>query len=314
MASTILPGSFVLPDGVHLPAIGLGTFQGEEGNSQVREVVAKALSLGYRHLDGAAAYGNEREIGEGIRDSGIPREEIFITSKLSLNDLQVDFVDLYLMHFPHAYSTDSSHNTLRHQDSDAKRPVIDFELSRMYTATWRAMEELVDNGKAKFIGLSNFNILKTKRILEIARIRPVVNQVELHPYLPQKELVAFCHSEHIMPVAHQPLGGRPVAAVNPNASRPGPIMDKQVLHIASEIGKTPAQVLLSWLIQRGIPSVPKSAQEDHLKQNLNICKLSDDHFQRLNNISDLSGTVRYLDPLNHIGFDIFDEDEDQPVY
>ena len=175
------------------------------------------------------------------------------------------------------------------------------------------MEKLVDNGKARFIGLSNFNILKTKRILEIARIRPVANQVELHPYLPQNELVAFCHREHIMPIAHQPLGGRPVAAVNPNADRPGPLVDKHVLQIASETGQTPAQVLLSWLVQRGIPAVPKSVQEDHLEQNLRIFKLTDDQFERMNNILESNETVRYLDPQSHIGFDIFDENEDQPV-
>ena len=175
------------------------------------------------------------------------------------------------------------------------------------------MEHLVDIGKTKFIGLSNFNILKTKRILEVARIRPVVNQVELHPYLPQKDLVDFCHREHIIPVAHQPLGGRLVTAVNPNNSRPAPMVNRQVLQIARETGKAPAQVLLSWLVQRGIPTVPKSVQEDHLKENLQVFELSDDQLQRMNNIFESSDTVRYLDPQNHIGFDVFDENEDQTV-
>ncbi|KAI8317656.1 alcohol dehydrogenase [Colletotrichum sp. SAR11_240] len=143
------PQTFTLNNGRKVPAVGFGTFQGTEGNSKVKDAVKLALSLGYRHIDGANAYGNEKDIGEAIEESGIPREEIFVTSKL-------------------------------HPSGNGK-PVIDYDLSRRYPETWQAMEKLVDSGKARSIGLSNFNVLKTKRILEVAKIVPAVNQVELHP-------------------------------------------------------------------------------------------------------------------------------------
>ncbi|KAI0529859.1 NADP-dependent oxidoreductase domain-containing protein [Xylaria digitata] len=145
-----MPKYFVLNDGYKAPSVGLGIFQGDEGNSKVKEAVKLALKLGYRHIDDAAAYGNEREIGQGIKESGVPREEIFVTSKLpqtahapasvekalsqTLKDADLDYVDLYLMHFLHAYKADEDLKTIRHASGNGK-PVIDYDLSRNYAST-----------------------------------------------------------------------------------------------------------------------------------------------------------------------------------
>ncbi|OCK74784.1 Aldo/keto reductase [Lepidopterella palustris CBS 459.81] len=152
-------------------------------------------------------------------------------------------------------------------------------------------------------GLSNFNILKTKRILEIARIRPALNQAELHPYLPQSDLLHFFTQQGIHITAHQPLGGRPVAAVNPNADRPGALSDPDIAQIASAYGKVPAQVLLSWAVQRGTSVVPKTVHVDRMVENRDLFRLSDEHMTRIERIAEVKGAVRYLNPRNHIGFD-----------
>ncbi|MCJ1378549.1 hypothetical protein MMC17_001648 [Xylographa soralifera] len=344
----MMKAGFMLNNGCTIPAIGLGTFQGEEDNSKVKEIVLAALEKGYRHIDTASAYGNEKDVGLAIRESSIPRDEIFITTKLygdvigcldqfahydraqtwhkpsdvakalqrSLDDLLLDYgtgsLDLYLIHFPYAYATGPTNNTLRHSSGNGK-PVIDYELSRAYPEVWKAMEALVDDGKAKAIGLSNFNILKTKRILRSARITPAVNQVELHPYLPQQELLEFCNQNGILLVAHQPLGGRPLGLVSPNASRPGPLEDSKILEMAAESGRTPAQLILSWAIQRGTAVIPKTSNKLRLAENLEIAVLNEKDFETINSLAREANTIRYLDPKGHVGFDVFDELRDEPV-
>ncbi|SPQ25705.1 80cd6532-9d7f-4fa3-bb68-de2949bee57c [Thermothielavioides terrestris] len=160
------------------------------------------------------------------------------------------------------------------------------------------MERLVESGKARAIGLSNFNILKTKRILEVARIIPAVNQVEIHPYFPQRELLEFSSRHGILLMAHQPLGGRPVTVVRAHSDEPFPTEDPTVC--------------LSWAVQRGIPVIPKSVQEEHMKQNLQLKRLPDDAFRAVDDITLKRRPIRFLDPSRHLGFDIFDEDNDQP--
>ncbi|KAK2853300.1 hypothetical protein FQN49_005210 [Arthroderma sp. PD_2] len=140
-----------------------------------------------------------------------------------------------------------------------------------------------------------------KRILEIATIRPAVNQVELHPYLPQTGLLNFCVREGVHVMAHQPLGGRPVAVVSPNADHPGPLTDQDVADIATAYGKSPAQVMLSWAIQRGTSVVPKTVHDNRMRENRQLFRLSDEHMKRINTLSERKGDVRFLDPRNHIG-------------
>ncbi|KAK2758998.1 hypothetical protein FQN54_003096 [Arachnomyces sp. PD_36] len=323
-----LSGPFDI-QGISLPAVGLGTFQGDAGNGKVKETVLKALKCGYRHIDTASAYGNEQEVGDAIKESGIPRVNIFLTTKLaqtwhgvsdveraldrSLELLGSDYVDLYLMHFPHAYLAGPKNSTIRHPDG---KPIIDYELSRDYSSTWAAMERLVDKGKARLIGVSNFNILKLRKLLETARIPPAVNQVELHPYLPQLDLVNFCTQRSIHVMAHQPLGGKPVAAVNTNADIPGPLYDSEfekISQIAARYQISPAQVILSWLVQLKVSVIPKTVHESRLLENLDLTTLTKEDMMQITNLSKMKREVRYLDPRNHIGFDIFDEDNDQPV-
>ncbi|KAH6678873.1 aldo-keto reductase [Plectosphaerella plurivora] len=306
-----LPARFTLSNGLQVPFVGLGTFQGDEGNGKVKDAVKLAIRLGYRHIDGASAYGNEKEIGEALNESGVTREELNITSKLAqtwhepadvekaldktLKDLQLNYGKLIVTNISSNYGLTNS----------GLQPVIDHDLSRRYTVTWAAMEKLVDSGKARSIDkrLSNFNLLKTRRIVEVARITPAVNQVELHPFLSQKELLEYSQSKGIRLMAHQPLGGRPVSV----------LMFLQIKAVAEQLGMTPAQVCLAWSVQKGVPVVPKSVTEAHLVQNLQLKELPESLFQIVDGLSAAKGHLRFLDPSHHLGFDIFDETEDQPT-
>ncbi|TGO54277.1 hypothetical protein BOTNAR_0272g00030 [Botryotinia narcissicola] len=252
---------FRLVNGSTLPANGLGTFQGNDGNEKVKNIVKAAIQAGVQ------SWHEPKDVERAL--------------DLCLKALGLEYVDLYLMHFPHAYLPGPNNGTIRHPSGNEK-PVIDYERSRKYTETWQAMEKLVDSG------LSNFNILKTKQILEVARIRPAVNQVEAHPYFPQHELLEFCKKEHIHLMAHQPLGGKPVGVVAPHADIPGPLFDTKIAQIADQTNMSPAQVILSWAVQRGISVIPKTSNESRLSENLSIAPLSEEHFAI---IDDLTTTI-----------------------
>ncbi|KAL2786237.1 Aldo/keto reductase [Aspergillus keveii] len=328
------PDSFPLKNTtVRIPSRGLGTFQVDPTlypDNSVKDSVLQALRLGYRHIDAAFGYGwgsVEREIGEAIRESGIPRDELFIVTKLhncfhkpedvainmdmSLENFGLSYVDLYLMHFPYAYAITEGYGTQRTEDG---KPVIDIPRSRAYDATWTAMERLVDDGKAKLIGVSNFSSPKLERLLKTARIHPVVNQVEIHPYFPQKGLVEYCQAKEIHVTAHCPLGGAPIPVLI-GRKGPGPLEDSEILRIAAKYNKTPAQVILCHTICRGISVIPKTNNTRRIVENFDILfDLSDDDFLTIDRLVGERGEhgVRNLETRDYLGFDNFNELIEEP--
>mmetsp|Transcript_1237 Transcript_1237/g.1652 ORF Transcript_1237/g.1652 Transcript_1237/m.1652 type:complete len:265 (-) Transcript_1237:623-1417(-) len=208
----------ILSSGEKMPIIGLGTWKGKPG--MVEKAVLEALKAGYRHIDCAAVYGNEKEVGAALKiafDSGIvTREEVFITGKLwntfhkpqhvkdalaaSLRDLRLDYLDLYLIHWPIAFEFSGDELFPKDKDGNLKYS------EDSYLKTWKAMEECVDEGLVKSIGLSNFNSVQIKQILSASRYLPAVLQVESHPYLTQEKLIEFCNEQNIAVTAYSPLG------------------------------------------------------------------------------------------------------------
>ncbi|KAJ3115582.1 hypothetical protein HDU96_000406 [Phlyctochytrium bullatum] len=294
--------SFPLSSGFSIPSVGLGTCKaphersgyllngtGKAGPNEVGEAVKKAIALGYRHFDLAFAYENEKEIGAAFKEafaSGVvDRSSLFITSKLwntfhhpddvpkgfekTLSDLGLDYLDLYIIHWPLSFKNRGDGNSAK--DENGK-----FILENIPTIdTWRAMEKLVDSGKVRTIGVSNFSATKLKELLAEARIKPAVNQVELHPYLPQHDLLEFSAKHNIHLTAYSPLGS--------GQAEPNLLKDEVVTEIAKKNGKTPAQVLISWAAQRGTSVIPKSSNPTRLAENLAVFALNEEDFAALNN-------------------------------
>ncbi len=275
---------FHLSNGEPIPALGLGTWK--SAPQVVGQAVEQALDLGYRHFDCAAIYGNEAEIGATLAGSFtkglVKREELWITSKLwsnahhpgavlpalqkTLQDLGLDYLDLYLIHWPVVIEPQVGFP----KSGDQLLPFTPASLE----GTWRALEQAVDLGLCHHIGVSNFSLKKLEMLLSMARIRPAVNQVELHPYLQQLELLTFAQSQNILLTAYSPLGSGDRPAAFQKAEEPKLLADPVINAIATEQGCSAAQVLLAWAIQRGIPTIPKSVNPERLQQNLRAADIT----------------------------------------
>ncbi|KAI8983405.1 Aldo/keto reductase [Trametes punicea] len=275
MSSTTSP-QFQLNNGMTIPAIGVGCWLGTAGEGEhVTRMVEDALGLGYRHIDTRSdrpLAGNEESVGKALKNTTVPRGDIFLTTKLDQNDhgrvqealntslskLGVDYVDLYLMHWPMAI--DASGRTLQPDESPT------------FVETWHEMEKSLAQGKAKAIGVSNFSIKTLSELLPHANVVPAVNQVELHPCLPQHDLLAFCADKGILLTAYTPLGKHKFAddpTIRAIAEAHGP-------------GVTSVQVLLSWGVQRGTAVIPKTLRAERLRENLQLIQLSATEMDILN--------------------------------
>ena len=270
-----------------MPALGFGTLIPDAATTI--SATKDALAVGYRHFDCAERYQNEREVGEALRvglaAGGIAREDIFVTTKLwnsnhqpervepafeaSLDRLGLDYLDLYLIHTPFAFQPGDEHDP-----RDENCNVI-YDESLTLLDTWRAMENLVDRGKCRAIGLSDIGLDELRPLYESARIKPAAVQVEAHPYLPETELLEFCKERGIVFLAFAPLG---------HGIKSGPLQDPVISQVAARIGKTPAKVLLAWAVQRGgaLLTTPKTTAR--ALENFDISALPADAFDEINRI------------------------------
>lgn len=272
---------------IHMPVLGFGTLIPDA--AVTISATRDALEAGFRHFDCAERYRNESEVGEalqaGLAAGGIAREEIFVTTKLwntnhrpalvkpafeaSLNRLRLDYLDLYLIHTPFAFQPGDD------QDPRDENGNVIYDRTVTLLDTWKAMEALVDSGRCGAIGLSDVSLKELVPLYEAARIKPAAVQVESHPYLPETELLEFCKEKGIVFLAFAPLG---------HGIKPGPLEDPAVLAIAARVGKTPAQVLLAWAVQRGtaLLTTPKTAAR--ARENFDVSSLPEDAFDEINSI------------------------------
>jgi alcohol dehydrogenase (NADP+) len=271
----------------HIPALGFGTLIPDAAVTIT--ATTAALEAGFRHFDCAERYLNEREVGQALEAAlaagGIAREDLFVTTKLwntnhrpervepafhaSLDRLRLNYLDLYLIHTPFAFQPGEE------QDPRDQNGNIVYDRDVTLLDTWRALESLVDGGRCRAIGLSDINLEGLLPIYESARIKPAVVQVESHPYLPETELLEFCREKGIVLLAFAPLG---------HGMRPGPLEDPVVLAIAARVGKTPAQVLLAWAVQRGTALLTTPRSAERARENFNISALPQDAFDEINRI------------------------------
>ncbi|KAI9307695.1 NADP-dependent oxidoreductase domain-containing protein [Cunninghamella echinulata] len=306
-----IPRIHQLNTGAFIPSVGFGTWKLTNEDQSGYNAIKTAIKSGYRHFDTAYGYQNESVVGRGIRDglkeAGLKREDIFVTTKLapicsrpanvkpaferSLELLDIGYIDLYLIHWPVALSPDSGE--LIPLKPDGTRD-IDEELKGQFEVTWAAMEKLIETGKVRSIGVSNFSIHNLERLLASAKVVPAVNQIEGHPYLPQFELLDYCASKNIHITQYSPLG----------SSNGEVLKDPTLVQIAEKYQVSVAQIIISWGALRG-STIPKSSNPSRIQSNIQTVDLTDEDIKTINDISK-THTKRYLKP--DWGVPVFDED------
>ena len=301
--------------GANLPSVGLGFWK--IANADAAEMVYQAVRAGYRHLDCACDYGNEREVGEGLQRSFnekiCKRDQLWITSKLwntyhhpkhvrpalerTLKDLQVDHLDLYLIHFPITLKyvpIEERYPPGWFYDQKAARPKMEID-SVPIAETWGAMEEIYNAGLVRHIGVSNFGCSLIRDLLSTAAVRPTLLQVESHPYLTQEKLLRYCQQEQIAFTAFSPLGAGSYIPLGMATELESVLSQPAVCELAEKHGKSAAQVVLRWGVQRGTAVIPKTSRVERLSENLAIYdfELTRDEMQ---SIASLDRNQRFNDP------------------
>ena len=286
MTLTSINSPIKLNNGVEIPCVGYGTFRTDP--AVTAQAVQDAIAAGYRHIDTAKVYENEVGVGQGIKAAGVPREELFVTSKLwntdrgyeatkaafqaSLDRLGLDYLDLYLIHWP------------------ANEKQFGADAAKINAETWRAMEELYEAGKIRAIGLSNFMPHHVAELLKTAKIKPMVDQIEVHPGWTHAEEIKKLQAMDIVVEAWGPLGGQGATV----------LVDPTMQKIAAAHGKSTAQVSLRWILQQGVVPLPKSVHVDRLKQNMELFdfELSNEEMQTIAALPNLGGQCKDPDDVD----------------
>ncbi|WWC98413.1 hypothetical protein V866_005304 [Kwoniella sp. B9012] len=300
------PTHVTLPSGDRMPLVGLGCWQSEP--EALTKAVAHAIKVGYRHIDGATIYGNEEALGEGIKQSGVDRKDLWVTTKLwnddhrpedvikackrSLELLGLDYIDLWLMHYPAA--TDTNPNDY----NDIK--VLDIP----YTETWKAMEECVDKGLVKNIGISNYSKIELENLWNNCRIKPAVHQLERHPYLPQNAFMKYHKEIGLHVTAYSPLGNTNPSFADRD-SLPPIQKNSAVVALAEKYGISPANVLISLQVSEGCSVLPKSVTPKRIEENLKVVQLSEEDFKSIADATK-GQRARYCDFSDIIGYKYYE--------
>jgi alcohol dehydrogenase (NADP+) len=296
--------SITFSNGDQLPIIGLGTWKSKPG--EVYQAVLWAIEAGYRHIDCAAIYDNEKEVGNALdkafKDGLVKREDLFITSKLwnsnhrlddvipalkkTLNDLKLDYLNLYLIHWPVSFKKGIGFAQTREEFFTYG----DVPLAQ----TWEGMEEAKKMGLTKHIGVSNFNIAKLEEIIKSGQVAPEMLQIELHPFLPQNKLVNFCKSKGILLTAYSPLGSGDRAASSKKTNEPSLLENETVKELAAKHGVSSAQILISYSVHRDIAVIPKSVNQERIDQNLAAIEVNLDESD-MDKLANIGTAYRFID-------------------